>query len=290
MTGLVTTDGKRRYEVHRNWARLPKGMEFGPVSQLAVDGTGRVFVVQRAVPAVLVFAQDGAFEYDWHHPLLTNATGAGVHGVCVAPSGMLLITSFDSHQVLGFDGRGRLELELGRFNEPRWGEPFNHPTDVAVAANGDIFVTDGYGNARVHRFSSKGEFIAGWGEPGTGPGQFSCPHGIWISVEGKVIVLDRDNNRVQLFDVDGKLLDIWSSFVKPMDIWGDASGDLFISDQTPRIARVADGRIKGAMRGFTVYPHGIWGDSSGSLYVAEQQPSGVAKYTALAPDDRAPAK
>jgi DNA-binding beta-propeller fold protein YncE len=279
MQDLVTTDGRRRYRVHRNWARLPPGMEFGTISQLALDAKGRVFVVRRADPAVLVFAPDGAFERSWHHPQLTNVMAGGAHGVCVAPSGMLLVTSFDSHQVLGFDSGGRLLLELGRFNEPSWAAPFNHPTDIAVAANGDIFVTDGYGNARVHRFSATGEFITGWGEPGIGPGQFSCPHGAWITADGRVVVLDRDNNRAQIFDQNGRLLDIWTGFVKPMDIWGDASGDLFIADQTPRIARVdGDGRIVGAMRGFSVYPHGIWGDAAGNLYVAEQQPSGVAKY------------
>jgi sugar lactone lactonase YvrE len=274
---FVTTDGVRRYRVERDWAKLPGGMELGPISQLVVRRDGRVVVVQRVAPAVLVFGPDGELEESWHHPQLPS-----VHGVSLDAEDNLLVTSFDAHQVLRFDRTGRITLELGTFDGPHWAEPFNHPTDIAVAPDGEIYVTDGYGNARVHRFAADGRLIGSWGAPGVAPGEFCCPHGIWITADDRVVVLDRDNSRIQVFDREGKLQTIWSGFVKPMDIWGNAAGDLFVSDQTPRIVRLgADGTFKGAMRAFAVYPHGLWGDAEGNLFVAEQLPSGVAKYNAL---------
>jgi DNA-binding beta-propeller fold protein YncE len=271
---LVTTDGSSFYKVIRPWARLPGGREFGPVSQLVADSAGRVIVVQRIAPAVLIFAPDGSLETSWHHPKL-----ASVHGICLCADETLLITSFDLHQVLRFDKTGRLLQELGTFNRPAWNDPFNHPTDVAVAADGDMYVTDGYGNARVHRFGKDGCLIQSWGRPGVAPGEFCCPHGVWITPDNRVVVLDRDNSRAQVFDRDGHLLDVWPGLVKPMDIWGDAGGTLFVSDQTPRIVKLdARGRVAGGMRAFTIYPHGLWGDRAGNLFVAEQLPFGVAKY------------
>lgn len=270
----VVTDGRHRFRVRRDWARLPDGGSFGWVSQLAVDRAGHVVVVQRNDPAVMIFAPDGRLETAWHHPQLPT-----VHGVHACANGDLLICSFDAHQVLRFDRSGQLLQEFGRFHEPSWGRPFNHPTGVFEAPDGEIYVTDGYGNACVHRFAADGWLIHSWGEPGVEPGQFSCPHGIWITPDDRIVVLDRDNSRIQVFDRAGTLLAVWPGFVKPMGIWGNAAGELYVADQTPRIVRVdGAGRIVGAMRGFTVYPHGLGGDAEGNLFIAEQLPSGIAKY------------
>lgn len=129
----VITDGQYRYHADQHWAKLPAGQQFGPISQLAVDASNRVIVVQRDTPAVLVFSHDGTLELAWHHPKLTS-----VHGLCVAPDESLFIVSFDAHQVLKFSRSGELLLELGKFSSPNWIEPFNHPTDVAVANDGEI--------------------------------------------------------------------------------------------------------------------------------------------------------
>jgi DNA-binding beta-propeller fold protein YncE len=155
--------------VHRPWARLPNGDAFGVVSQVAVLGDGRVVVAQRGDPAVLIFTPDGTLDTSWHHRKLGS-----VHGIAATPDGTLLFTSLDLHQVLRFDPQGRLLQELGAENHPCWGAPFNHPTDVAVdPRNGDLVVSDGYGNACIHRFDRDGRLLASWGEPGTGPGQFA---------------------------------------------------------------------------------------------------------------------
>jgi len=271
---VFLTDGLHSYRAIRPWARMPQGQEIGALSQLIVNDDGYVIACQRSSPAILIFAPDGSLHRAWDHPKLSS-----VHGIFLCADQTFFVTSFDRHQVLRFDIDGHLLQELGTFDRPTWGAPFNHPTDIGVSSNGDIFVTDGYGNARVHRFDPDGRLLLSWGQPGTGPSEFSCPHGVWINAQDRVIVLDRDNNRIQVFDTEGVLASIWSGFVKPMDIWGNASGEFFVSDQTPRISRVdKSGTIIGAMRGFTAYPHGLWGDRHGNLFIAEQLPAGIAKY------------
>lgn len=276
---LVTTDGRDRYEVTLDWARFPDDVPRGRLSQLAVLPDGRVAICQRADPAVVIFDATGGFEHAWHHAALSS-----VHGMAATTNGDLWITSFDHHQVLQFSADGRLMRELGSHDCPNWNDPFNHPTDVAIAKDGEIYVSDGYGNARVHRFSSDGRLLASWGAPGRGDGQFACPHGIWLDEpRARVLVLDRDNDRVCLFDRAGSWLGAWDGFARrPMDIWGDETR-LWISDQTPAIwcLDAATGHIIGRGRGFCVYPHGIWGERNG-FFVANQEPDGVARYRRLA--------
>jgi DNA-binding beta-propeller fold protein YncE len=275
---IVITDGRFSYRADQAWARLPPGRELGLVSQLAVDRAGRVFVVQRTKPAVLVFAPDGSLEQAWHHERLTS-----VHGVCVAPDDSLFITSFDAHQVLKFTFDGTLLMELGHFGCPRWDIPFNHPTDVAIAQDGEIFVTDGYGNARVHRFAPNGAHVISWGSWGRKPGQFGCPHGIWVDEKRNlVIAVDRDNDRIQAFDRDGRFHEEWDGFCRPMDIWRAADGIFFVVDQTPSLYALDErGTLLGRARMFSTYSHGIGGDNKGNLYIAVQGPSRVVRLERL---------
>lgn len=274
----VITDGQYRYHADQHWAKLPAGQQFGPISQLAVDASNRVIVVQRDTPAVLVFSHDGTLELAWHHPKLTS-----VHGLCVAPDESLFIVSFDAHQVLKFSRSGELLLELGKFSSPNWIEPFNHPTDVAVANDGEIYVTDGYGNARVHRFAADGTYIGGWGQHGNKTGEFSCPHGIWIDEDvGRVLAVDRDNDRVQVFDRSGQYLSEWTGFRRPMDIWGTPNGTFYIVDQAPGLSIVdRNGCLRARARMYPTYSHGIGGDANGNLFVAAQGPSRVVRLERL---------
>jgi hypothetical protein len=107
--------------------------------------------------------------------------------------------------------------------------PFNRPTKVGVAPNGEIYITDGYGNARVHRFTAAGELLQSWGDPGDGPGQFNCPHGIWVHTDGRVFVCDRENSRVQIFSATGDLLKIWNWSGRPQQIMIDKANRIFVS-------------------------------------------------------------
>jgi len=274
---VIVTDGRRRYRVERPWERTPDGFSWGHVSQLCVNAAGEIVVVQRAAPAVVVFRPDGRLARTFHHPQLGS-----VHGLWPTPDGRLFVATFDCHQVLCFGHGLSLEMELGGFDQPSWGAPFNHPTDVAVARDGEIYVSDGYGNALVHRFAPDGRLIQSWGAPGTRPGQFAIPHAVWVTADGRVLVLDRDNDRIQVFDRSGGLLAVWDGFCRPMDIWGDPAGFFYVSDQTPRITCLdAEGRVVGRCRAFGTYSHGLWGDGKGNLFAAEQGPSRVAKYAAL---------
>jgi DNA-binding beta-propeller fold protein YncE len=272
----IITLGRARYLADQDWAKMPPSQELGLISQVAVDDAGRVIIVQRAAPAVLIFRPDGSLEHAWHHPQLTS-----VHGLCVAPDQTLFIVSFDAHQVLKFSFDGALLLELGGFNQPNWDRPFNHPTDVAVALDGEIFVTDGYGNARVHRFAADGAHIRSWGSLGRKPGQFTCPHGIWIDEPAnRVIAVDRDNDRIQLFDRDGGFQGEWTGFRRPMDIWGAPDGTFYVVDQTPSLSVLdSAGRVLGRGRMFPTYSHGISGDTKGNLFVAAQGPSRVIRLS-----------
>ena len=158
------------------------------------------------------------------------------------------------------------------------GEPFNMPSGLAIAPNGDIFVSDGYGGHRVHKFSPEGELLLSWGREGTGPGEFVNLHNIGVDVNSRVFICDRENHRIQLFDDHGSFLEEWTDLESPGDIWFSGgvayvieqgtnsgvsiwtlAGDLVTrwrANDGPREATILDG-------------HGICVDSHGSIYVTE---------------------
>ena len=192
------------------------------------------------------------------------------HGIFITSDDRVLLVDRNAHQVLIFNTDGRLLTTLGERHQPRFGLPFNHPTDVAVAPSGDIYVSDGYGNAHVHRFAPDGSYCCSWGGIGSGPGQFSTPHGIWVTMDGRVLVGDRENNRVQIFTGDGAYLGEWGDLYHPMDIYGSADGRIFVTDQAPRIVAFSpDGEVIGRCSAAKIYSHGIWGDAAGNLFLCE---------------------
>jgi len=171
---------------------------------------------------------------------------------------------------------------IGERHTPRLGGVFNHPTDVAMAADGEFYVSDGYGNSLVHRFSPDGTLIQSWGRGGTGPGEFSTPHGIWVDRQDRVLVADRENDRIQLFTRDGEFIEAWGDLQHPMDIYEDAEGMVFVTDCVPRLTMFApDGSIAGRCRPTWDSPHGVWGNKRGDIFLAEQTPNRVTKLTAL---------
>lgn len=273
------TDGAARYRMIRPWHRDTPEARLRNLSQLAVDSRGRVLVLQRDAPHVMIFSPTGDLVDTFDDPRLTSG-----HGICVDAQDQIYIVSYDAHQVLAFDADFKPRFALGEFNTPNWHKPFNHPTDVAVADDGELYVTDGYGNACVHRFAADGRHLQTWGGVGAGPGEFSTPHGVWVLPDNRVAVCDRENDRVQLFDRDGHYLTEWRHLVRPMDIWCDGE-HVFVTDQAPRLTRFdLQGNIVGRFRTFGVYPHGLWGDAQGNLYVAEQGPlQCVTKYERVGP-------
>ncbi|MFH0129235.1 hypothetical protein ACGLHS_03445 [Variovorax sp. VaC1] len=274
------TDGKSNYRMVRPWQKPSPRGAVGVISQLALDSRGRVFVLQRTAPQLLIYRADGELDEVYENPRLTSG-----HGLFIDAADNVYLVSYDAHQVLALDASLKPRFELGGFNTPRWGAPFNHPTDVAVAPDGEIYVSDGYGNACVHRFSAGGEHIGTWGGVGQGPGEFSTPHGVWVLADNRVAVCDRDNDRVQLFDREGRYLAQWTGLLRPMDIWSDGC-DVFVTEQAPRVTRLdMSGVVRGRFRSFGVYGHGLWGAADGSLFVAEQGHGlhCVTKYERIGP-------
>ena len=270
--------GERRYAVHRKWARLPAGESFGFLSDLAVDGVGRVHVAQRGTDRpVLVFDRGGKLLGSWGEGALAEP-----HYVNIGNDGAMLVADRDAHQVLRFDRDGKLVKALGRRHWPSLDAPFNHPTAAAEASDGEIYVADGYGNSSVHRFAADGALICTWGGHGSGPGAFTTPHAIAIDRHGRVLVGDRENNRVQLFDREGKHLTEWGDFYHPMQIWIDDRDLVFVTDQIPRISLLTlDGRLVGRCRGAINGAHGLAGDADGNLYLSELPPQEITKLERL---------
>ena len=265
--------GDRTYLLERGWGRLPEGLAYTLVSQVAVDSAGRVHVFQRGTPPVLWFEPDGSFGGHHGTDVVHDA-----HGIYCSPDDRLFLVDRDAHQIIVTDPAGRELSRLGERHRPRQGAPFNHPTDACVAGDGEIYVSDGYGNAQVHRFSAEGRHLMSWGSLGSGPGQFITPHAIWVDRRDRVLVADRENDRVQLFSRDGRHLADWRGLFHPMDIWEDADGLIYVTDQVPSLSLFAPsgerlGRCRPALNG----AHGIFGAADGTIYLAEMNPSCITR-------------
>jgi len=260
------------YEVVKGWGRLPKGWVYTQVAGVAVDSKDRVLILCRGEHPIIVFTREGEFIESWGEGTFSNAHGAYIDG----EDNFYCVDSAD-HTVRKYAKDGELVLTLGEKNRPAPpGKPFNKPTDLAQASNGDLYVTDGYGNSSVHRFTAEGELIQSWGGPGIGPGQFNLPHGVWVD-EKKVYVADRQNNRVQIFTLDGAYVEEWDNLLRPCDIFFDKRGRVHVAELTHRVSILnkrgeALARI-GGEESFTlgqfVAPHCLWKDSHGALYVGE---------------------
>ncbi len=275
--GRVTIAGTL-YEVARDFGRTPPGLGPARVSQVAVDGRGRVHVLRRgaAIP-VLVFSPEGDFLYDYGKGHIFDA-----HGITIDGRDRVFIVDRDAHQVLCFDPDGTFRFALGDRHQPHWEAPFNHPTQAASAADGEIYVADGYGNGRVHRFSADGRHLASFGTIGHGPGAFMTPHALLIDGEDRVLVCDRENDRVQLFDRKGGWLGAWDGLCRPMDLCALSDGTILVSDQVPSLTAFApDGSRLGRARPSLNGAHGIAADAKGPIYLAEIDPTAVTKLTPL---------
>ena len=273
MTKLITGSGNHVYEVIRPWGELPPGMEFGQVNDVAVDSQDNVYAFQRKDPPVVVFDRDGKYLSSWGSGMFVDA-----HGMYISADDHIYLGNRDAHQVLKCTLDGQVIMTLGTAEVPSFQGPFNHPAGVAVGPNGDIYVADGYGNSRVHRFSATGQLILSWGSPGKGPGELSVPHGVWVDRNDRVYVADRENGRVQLFTPEGEFIDQWEDFFRATDVYVDADDVVYVSDLVPRLSVFdASGKLIARGRPVLNIPHSLYGDSHGDLYVAEASENRVTK-------------
>lgn len=278
MDAITVGLGEQLYRLQRPFGALPPDMRLSVVSKCAVSSKGQLHICQRSSPPVIVFEPDGRFLRAFGEGEITDP-----HGIAILRDDSILVVDRDQHQIICFDPEGKKRFTLGERGRPRFQAPFNHPTDAAEAPDGDIYVADGYGNTRVHRFSAQGEHKGSWGGPGSGPGAFTTPHGIKVLPDGRVLVGDRENNRVQVFDPDGTYLAEWTGFFHPMEIHVDATRELvYVSDQVPRVTALTfQGVPVGACKPVLAQGHGMSGDAEGNLYFVETRVPQITKLVPL---------
>ena len=285
--------GTFTYELRKDWAKLPAGEIFGFVSAVATDSAGRLYAFQRKDPPILVFDPAGKFVSSWGNGAFLFAHGISIHDDVVyltdRDSSVCLLYTLDGKpiQMLGRHGvHSDTDCETPGELVPRAAGPFNYPAELVVGPDGDLYVADGYRNARVHRFSAAGELRRSWGAPGkTEPGEFHLPHSLVVT-EGRVVVCDRENHRLQIFDTDGAHRETWDDIQRPMDISADREGNLVVSEGP---VTGSGWRISVLSAGGDVLArfdaragHGSWVDRSGDIYVGlpdpGHEPGGVDKY------------
>ena len=282
--------GEFTYEVEVGWEKLPPGYSWPEAVSVAVDSKDRVYVFNRGDHPMIVFDSEGNFLDSWGEGLFTRP-----HGVTYAPDDTLYCTDDYGHVVrkCTLDGEVLMTIgEPGKAAEPHSGVPFNRPTDLALdPSTGELYISDGYGNSSVHKYSPDGRLLFSWGEPGTDPGQFNIVHNIATDKDGYVYVADRENHRVQVFDSNGKYETQWNDmhracaiFISPQQhvYVGELGWGLNVNRNVPnigprvsvydtsgrRLARVGHLGF-GEEPGQFIAPHGICTDSTGALYVSE---------------------
>ena len=269
--------GNYTYEVHSGWGQLPEGWTFDWIPAIAVDSQDRIHVYSRSEHPMVVFDREGNFLTSWGEDILKDA-----HGIFIDAEDNIYCVERNTHVMRKFTKDGELLMTLGTPNKP--GEengPFNLPTDIALGPDGEMFISDGYGNTRVHKYSPDGEYIMSWGKPGAGPGEFNLPHSVWVDSRNRLMVADRQNNRIQLFTLSGEYITEWGDFLHPDDIFIDDNDIVYVAELDQRVTILTlDGDVLsqwGSERGsevpgeFFSCPHAIWADSHGDLYVGEVQ-------------------
>ena len=307
------------YSLVMDWARLPAGMSFGTVSALAADSLDRIYVFQRGTPPLLVFDPAGNYLRSWKTEIFNRP-----HGICI-DGDIAYVTDSDDSVAYKFTLDGTLIQSLGTRGVhsdtgteeygalvPRAAGPFNHPTKMVPAPTGELYVSDGERNSRVHRFSAEGQLVASWGEPGKdGPNQFHLPHSVAVDQNGRVYICDRENSCVQVFSADGGFASMWTNLQPPSDIAIDQYGAIYVSqfaydvthryprwpapagsgsalkdtagrrtiraDAPPRISILdADGKVLAQWESRKA--HGLCIDSRGNIYLALEDEKSVDKY------------
>src|SRR5439155_8642543 len=216
--------GEWSFEVQESWAKIPDEIVLGDCAAVGVDSHDNVYAFNRGDHPVAVFDSDGNLLRTWGEGVFTRP-----HGVHVAPDDTIWLTDDGDHTVRHCTLDGRVLLTLGIPGKPApymSGEPFHRCTHTALSPQCDhLYISDGYGNSRVHKFSVDGKWLSAWGEPGTDEGCFNIPHNICCDEDGWIYVADRENHRVQVFDQNGKYECQWNNMHRPSGLYMEPRKD-----------------------------------------------------------------
>lgn len=289
---VIVGSGDFRYRIVGDWAKLPDGWQFGDVAGIGVDRRDHVYVFHRGEHPVMVFDRAGKFQRSWGDGMFRRP-----HGVHMGPDETIYLTDDGDHTVRKCSLEGRLLLTIGIPDAPApfmSGEPFRRCTHTALSPNNEIYVSDGYGNARVHQCAQDGKRLKSWGEPGAGPGQFNLPHNIACDADGWVYVADRENHRIQVFDGAGRFETQWHDLHRPSAMFMPQGkcpicyvGEIgpyyefnrgapnlgprlsILSNEGKLLVRISTVPAAGTGPGQFLSPHGIAVDSRGDVYIGE---------------------
>jgi len=268
------------YRLDPSFPQLPKGVKLAEVSGVAINSGGDIFIFHRGQQPIIAFNKSGKF---------LRSFGEGIkssHGLRCDPADNVWATDIVNHAVTQFAPDGKVLLTLGEKGVAGDdSKHFDKPTDIAFAPNGDFFVSDGYGNSRVVKFSKDGKFLLAWGKKGTGEGEFNTPHAIRLDSKGNVFVGDRENDRVQVFDQSGKFIRTFGGFA-PFRLFITPDDTLFVADgRAHKVMKMTlEGKVldtigeMGPEPGHFFLPHGITVDKDGAIYVTEINGKRVQKF------------
>ncbi|HIN04837.1 MAG TPA: hypothetical protein EYM65_01180 [Dehalococcoidia bacterium] len=286
----VFGSGDFSYTYVDGWAKLPSGMTFKECPGVAVDSRDNVYILTRGDHPIIVLDKDGNFVRSFGQGFFSDDR---THGLYIGHDDSLMVADDGIHTIQKFNSEGEKTMEIGERNHPapRWsGQPFNRPTSAAIMpSNGDVYISDGYGNSRIHVYTGSGEYKFSWGSPGIDAGQFIRPHNIAVDANDKVYVVDREAHRIQIFDAKGNFITMWNNIHRPdsMVLWkdhiyvGELNGMGGVDDAPGLGHRVTvydlngnrvcmfGSQEEGEGPGQFIAPHGIAVDSTGAIYVSE---------------------
>ena len=274
---IVLGSGNFKYEKVPEWPKMPKYWEFGAASDGAVNSKGEIYIFSRGKHPLTIWTKEGDFISSWGE----GTFSANPHGIYIAPNDNVWLVDRDFHIATEYTPGGEALRTLGEKLAPSpsfQGLPFNMPSGLAISSSGELYVADGYGGHRVHKFSADGELLLSWGKQGTGPGEFALLHNIWVDERERVLICDRENDRIQLFNSDGDFLEEWTDLSSPGDVWIHED-HIYCIEQGPHggvSIWTLDGDVVSRWKideepgkGSITDGHGITVDSEGSIYVTE---------------------